>query len=332
MRKLSVEQRDLFSYFITGPYAHYSGIYHLPLTMAAEHTRRSLTSIERDIKVLSGSQYPLEDRLKGYMMGYQDGYISGYRQVLDSLFSTLSDCFVMYDEYFKIVWVRNNLLYQVNGKMSPQQIKGVNNHLASLQPSPLIQFFINRYAEVKLSFFYSKRYPIEPFYASSEISGATASVTASTTETAHMPELFLSFWDAYPSRNGKKLEKGKALTNFMTFPEEEWLDIVGAAKNYAASDLVKKGIGIKDPKRFLIDGKGNFYWKEWILPETMNNAEQEAKRDSIKIELKTLQKTLNRKRSLLSDCPLDHTDYQRLSSDIVALENRIAAYEDLVHA
>lgn len=73
---------------------------------------------------------------------------------------------------------------------------------------------------------------------------------------------FDEFWKTYPSRNGKKLGKGETLKKFFQLKETDLPLILQAARNYAASEDVKNGIGIRDPKRFLKDG----YWREWIEP------------------------------------------------------------------
>lgn len=74
-------------------------------------------------------------------------------------------------------------------------------------------------------------------------------------------EVFL----ALPARNGKRLEKGVAYQRYLQEPLKDRPDILQAAKNYANSDLVKRNIGIKDPKRFLSN------WKDWRQAETGNN-------------------------------------------------------------
>jgi hypothetical protein len=68
---------------------------------------------------------------------------------------------------------------------------------------------------------------------------------------------FNEFWSAFPSRNGKKLEKTATIARYNLQPLKDREAILTAVHNYSASDLVKKGIGIKDPKRFLVN------WKDW---------------------------------------------------------------------
>lgn len=78
---------------------------------------------------------------------------------------------------------------------------------------------------------------------------------------------FAHFWENYPPRNGKKLEQPQTFTLYCLLSLEELPLVNQAARNYAQSELVKRGVGIKDPKRFLRDGNGNGYWREWIEPE-----------------------------------------------------------------
>jgi hypothetical protein len=79
---------------------------------------------------------------------------------------------------------------------------------------------------------------------------------------------FDEFWEIYPPRNGRKLEKAEAYKRFEMLKEEEIPLVLKAVKEYADNQDIKNGIGIRDPKRFLRDGKGNQYWKEWLNGET----------------------------------------------------------------
>ena len=79
--------------------------------------------------------------------------------------------------------------------------------------------------------------------------------------------LFEEFWQAYPDRNGKKLERAATCERFEELSEEEQGQVIQAARHYAASQNVRAGIGIRDPKRFLRDGKGSQPWKDWLEPE-----------------------------------------------------------------
>lgn len=76
---------------------------------------------------------------------------------------------------------------------------------------------------------------------------------------------FISFWLLYPSRNGKKLEKGVCLKMFMDLNKDDLPKILEAVKNYSISSQIQAGIGIKDPKRFIRNG----FWKEWLVPESV---------------------------------------------------------------
>src|SRR4030066_144833 len=72
-----------------------------------------------------------------------DTLSGGLNRVLESLKET----FLLYDEFYSIIWVKNCLRYQLSGKLSAQQVKAVNNHLATLQPSYLIKLFLSYYKE-----------------------------------------------------------------------------------------------------------------------------------------------------------------------------------------
>ncbi len=78
-----------------------------------------------------------------------------------------------------------------------------------------------------------------------------------------MTNLFDQFWQVYPARNGRKLEKGNTLKAFLLIAKKKHALVVQCAKNFAGSKDVKAGFGIKDPKRFL----RNDFWREWMVPD-----------------------------------------------------------------
>jgi hypothetical protein len=89
---------------------------------------------------------------------------------------------------------------------------------------------------------------------------------------------FELFWKTYPSRNGKKLEKGKTEEAYFKIHEKHYGNIIRAVRNYAEDKDILQGIGIRDPKRFLKDD----YWQEYLstTPET-GNAEKTAEGGSM---------------------------------------------------
>lgn len=80
-------------------------------------------------------------------------------------------------------------------------------------------------------------------------------------------QAFEEFWKLYPARRGKKLEKNTALAKFKLLNHQDQQLVIAAARNYSTSEMVFKGIGIKDPHRFLQNGKGDQPWRDWITPE-----------------------------------------------------------------
>lgn len=98
-----------------------------------------------------------------------------------------------------------------------------------------------------------------------------------TTKETYLP-FFESFWINYPSRNGKKLEKDTTLELFCALKPCEALLCIHAAKNYADSAMVQEGIGIRDPKRFLLSGRGKNkaeFWREWTEAEVKEPPQQD---------------------------------------------------------
>jgi hypothetical protein len=79
---------------------------------------------------------------------------------------------------------------------------------------------------------------------------------------------FEQFWEAYPKRNGKRLGKPEALRKWGAMSVLDKSQILIAVRNYANGRDALAGIGIRDPHRFLQDGKGNQPWREWLMPDT----------------------------------------------------------------
>ena len=80
---------------------------------------------------------------------------------------------------------------------------------------------------------------------------------------------FEIFWKNAPARDGKKLHKLAAFNEYCRLREDELETVNLAVLNYANSKSIQEGIGICDPVRFLIRGKGKDKeqpWKEWIEP------------------------------------------------------------------
>lgn len=99
------------------------------------------------------------------------------------------------------------------------------------------------------------------------------------------PEHFVSFWDSFPLRDGKKVGKVDTEKLFSELSTDDRLLAVQAARNFAASQRVQKGLGIMDPQRFLKNGKGSEPWREWIEPEISQNGKGEPNPCASRIEV-----------------------------------------------
>lgn len=107
-------------------------------------------------------------------------------------------------------------------------------------------------------------------------------------------DAFEEFWESFPARNGKKLGKPETQVLFLELTKENQSLAIQAAKNYSESERVKDGIGIRDPKRFLKNGKGSQPWHDWIEPEVSQNGKGELKLCSSRIEVEGNLKTCKR--------------------------------------
>ena len=78
---------------------------------------------------------------------------------------------------------------------------------------------------------------------------------------------FEEFWEIAPARDGKKIGKAEAEKKFLKLKASDLANVIMAIHNYANSEMVKNGIGIKDPHRFLSNRDNKEYWKEWMEPD-----------------------------------------------------------------
>lgn len=78
---------------------------------------------------------------------------------------------------------------------------------------------------------------------------------------------FEEFWNTYPMRSGKRLGKQEALKKWRLLSSKDQSQVLIAVRHYASSKTVSEGIGIKDPHRWLRNGKKDEPWREWLEPE-----------------------------------------------------------------
>jgi len=74
---------------------------------------------------------------------------------------------------------------------------------------------------------------------------------------------FELFWQTYPARNGKKVERKVCEKIFSTkIPAVEHANVVKAAENYARSSDAQRNFA-RNPRGFLT----NDFWRDWLTPE-----------------------------------------------------------------
>jgi hypothetical protein len=87
----------------------------------------------------------------------------------------------------------------------------------------------------------------------------------SRTSVADAATRFQEFWQIYPLRHGKKVEKAATEARFLKLSVQDQILAVTAARNYAEA-LKHQGLSPKDPKRFLRDGHKQEPWRDYIEP------------------------------------------------------------------
>ncbi|MBX3420533.1 MAG: hypothetical protein KF752_03150 [Pirellulaceae bacterium] len=84
----------------------------------------------------------------------------------------------------------------------------------------------------------------------------------STVAQAQPSEQFEDFWKAYPPRNGRRLEKQKALQQFSRLKPADIPLVMKAVQSYAIADVLPK-----DAFRWLRDS-----WREWLQEPSTNGS------------------------------------------------------------
>ena len=159
VQSLSPEKKLLFLYFISSPYAHYSGIYYIPMEVIPRESGLILKDINMDSPMDRGMDSPMDRGMdspidRGMDSPIDRGMDSPMDRGIRGVFDAHNRFFLLYDTYYQVVWVKNSLLYQLpNRKLSNQQIKGINNHLKMFQKSVLSKLFIEHYHKLGFSFF-----------------------------------------------------------------------------------------------------------------------------------------------------------------------------------
>ncbi|MCK5236172.1 MAG: hypothetical protein KAR06_04220 [Deltaproteobacteria bacterium] len=110
---LSFEEHSFLGYLITNRHAHYSGIYYIPKSLIIEETRLTVEQIDKYFKALAKN--------------------------------TSGKFFALYDEKYKMVWVKSMLRYQARATNKKTTLQGMVKQLLSLHGSPLIGQFLKYY-------------------------------------------------------------------------------------------------------------------------------------------------------------------------------------------
>ena len=121
VRSLSLEGKMIAAWLFTNPHRHFSGIYYLPKVLITVEIGVSIGVCTKELNTLEE---------KG---------------------------FSKYSEDYSVVWVIQMLKHQAGlnspgGRLSPQQVKGIEKQLGTLHGCPLITEFIEHYQRFKITF------------------------------------------------------------------------------------------------------------------------------------------------------------------------------------
>lgn len=192
-----------------------------------------------------------------------------------------------YDEASEFVWVPSMAAEEIGDRLKPgdKRIAGVKRQLEGLRNTPFFNDFLTRYREVyDLKDMLPNDAPSMGHRSPSDAPPKPGTGTipetgpGQDTHTASPPAVLeqfeREFWNPYPGRNGRKQGKEKALLIWThEYTDQERAQIAIAVQHLNADPNVQRGIGIKDPHRFLKketlkNGSVNYPWKDWLEPTT----------------------------------------------------------------
>ena len=167
VKRLPFKLKAFFSFLITGPSAHYSGLYYLPKAYISDHTGLSKKEIVISLKTLVDAG------------------------------------FIQYDEATECIWVVNMLRHQMKawgGNRRKTEI-GIQKHLTLLHNSILIPLFIERYSILNLTL------PLTLPEPSGKVPYTVTDPDLNTSLEggAGGEQMFDSFWQLYPRKEGKAI-------------------------------------------------------------------------------------------------------------------------------
>src|SRR5271157_3975631 len=123
IKSLSVEGKLIAAWLFTNPHRHFSGLYYLPMVLIPVEIGVSIGVSERIVNILE-----------------EQGFLK-------------------YSPDYSVVWIIKMLKHQVGskgpgtaGKLSPQQITGIERQLTTLHGCPLITEFIEYYKHFQIKY------------------------------------------------------------------------------------------------------------------------------------------------------------------------------------
>jgi hypothetical protein len=186
--------------------------------------------------------------------------------------------FAFYDASTEHIWVPNMARFQIGEHLKPgdKQIVAVIKALNHVKNSPFVGDFLKRYQDIfHLEMTNLPEAPSEPLrrpFDGPSKPGAGAGAGAEAGIEAEPRDVsptggFDEFFNLYPRRNAKRLGRSEALKKYSLLNAEDRTLLLTAVRNYASSEMVQKGIGIKDAHRWLHDDNGEEEWRQWLTPE-----------------------------------------------------------------
>jgi hypothetical protein len=195
-------------------------------------------------------------------------FAKGFKKVCERLKWT-------FDKEYRVLFIPT--WWKYNTPENPNVLTACLKDISELPKTPLLSIFFSNLAFLPETFHetflkgLAKPSPNQEQYQDQEQEQKQKKPPApqgesSSPKTIYTPEEFERFWNIYPHRNG--IKKGRAETE-KAIQEKlkpgEMPLLIKAAKKFSATPDARKGIGVKDPQRFVWSARDNVApWREWV--------------------------------------------------------------------
>jgi hypothetical protein len=141
VRALPKIASDLLLYLMTNPHGHFSGMYYLPLEIVPVESKLTSEEIDKAIAILANIQENQPDTYRVSDNENQQKQESNRVSVFGS--NKKQHYFIRFDSRNNIIFIKSMLRHQTGGRMSERQIRSVFTHIVQFNKSSTIIPFLD---------------------------------------------------------------------------------------------------------------------------------------------------------------------------------------------